>query len=191
MLRAQCLVAIIYVSAISCPYETEYDRHATLFKQIIEAATVVIDTKDQNHVQFRPDLGIIQPLLFTGVKYRHGAWRRRAIALLARAGEEGPLVGKVEAAVAKRTMQVEEESFAVGNKEGLVPEDVPERKRLCAQILSNDYYEMNNTTHCGRLTMTRCVDVDFLVSGKESCEKGKHWNVWEEEIQFYNQGSEF
>lgn len=54
MLRAQCLIAQVYASTILCPYETEYDRHASSFQQIIEIAEVVVAAKMESTIKFRP-----------------------------------------------------------------------------------------------------------------------------------------
>jgi Fungal specific transcription factor domain len=182
MLRAQCLVAIINTSAILSPYEVEYDRHAAAFREVIDAAAVVIDGRDESAIKFRPGLGIIQPLLFTALKYRNGRARRRAISLLKRSGVEGPWVGWVEAAVAERTMKVEEEMFDRLSGEEITEGMIPERKRVCGTHLHDDYYERSVRTNRLRVSLSRCVDVEYMISGKEGFESGKHWNVWMEDI---------
>jgi hypothetical protein len=185
MLRAQCLIAIIYTSAILCPYETEYDRHASSFQQIIEAAEVVVDGKIESNIKFRPGLGIIQPLLFTAVKYRHARWRRRAIALLTQAGIEGPWIGRVEGTVARRVMEVEEESFD-GAHENITPEMIPERKRISGTHLHDDAHQASTKTNILCIKLSRCVDVEYMVSGKEGFENAKHWNIWQENVDMIN-----
>jgi hypothetical protein len=52
--------------------------------------------------------GIIHPLFHTARKYRNPSQRRRAIALLARSGIEGPLHGSSEALVASHIVAIEE-----------------------------------------------------------------------------------
>jgi hypothetical protein len=183
MLRAQCLIAQVYASAVLCPYETEYDRHASSFQQIIEIAEVVVAAKMESSIKFRPGLGIIQPLLFTSLKYRHSAWRSRAIALLMRAGIEGPWQGKVEGAVAQRVVEIEEESFDEPGRE-LTPDMIPERKRVCGQNLLHGN-PVDSPTNSVRISLSRCVDVEYMISGKESIENCKHWNIWEEEVRVF------
>lgn len=183
MLRAQCLVAQVYASTILCPYETEYDRHASSFQQITEIAEVVVAAKMESTIKFRPGLGIIQPLLFTSLKYRHSAWRRRAIALLMRADIEGPWQGKIEGAVAQRVVEIEEESFDEPGEE-LTPDMIPERKRVCGQKLLHDNC-VDSPMNSLRISLSRCVDVEYMISGKESFESCKHWNVWEEDVPVF------
>jgi hypothetical protein len=182
MLRAQCLIAQIYASTILCPYETEYDRYATKFQQIIEIAEVVVDAKMESSIKFRPGLGIIQPLLFTSVKYRDSVWRRRAIALLLRAGTEGPWMGKLEGAVARRVAEVEEENLDVPYEQ-ITPDMIAERKRVCGENLLHDHWVDSMQTDILRIGLTRCVDIEYMISGKESFESDRHWNSWEEDIR--------
>ena len=181
MLRAQCLIGQIYAATILCPYEAEYDRYASKFQQIIEIAEVVVDAKVESSIKFRPGLGIIQPLLFTAVKYRNSIWRRRAIALLFRAGIEGPWMGKLEGAVAQRVAEVEEETLDMPYVQ-ITPEMIPERKRLCGENLLHDHWGDSTKKDVLRIRLTRCVDVEYMISGKESFESDKHWNLWEEDI---------
>jgi hypothetical protein len=155
MLRAQCLTAQVYASTILCPYETEYDRYASSFQQIVEIAEVVVDAKIESTIKFRPGLGIIQPLLFTALKYRHSVWRRQAIALLLRADIEGPWQGKVEGAVAQRVMEVEEEAFDLPGGD-ITPDILPERRRVCGQSLLHDHYT-DSTTDSLRVGLIRVL----------------------------------
>lgn len=142
---------------------------------------MVVDAKIESTIKFRPGLGIIQPLLFTALKYRHGTWRRRAIALLLRADIEGPWQGKVEGAVSQRVMEVEEEAFDLSREE-ITPDMLPERRRVCGQSLLHDHFADSPTDYL-RVGLSRCVDVEYMIGGKEPFESGKHWNIWEEEIR--------
>ena len=188
MLRAQCLIAIIYVSTILSPYEVEYDRHAAFFQDIVENVTFVLakavkDDENTTSSQFRPGLGIIQPLLFTALKYRHSDWRRKAITLLEHVGMEGPWSGRVEARLAERAMQVEEEDLALKGVPGAVlkttPEQICERKRVCGISIVGPRL-VRDSSGITVISISRCVDVDFMVSGEDHFESPKHWNVWQE-----------
>lgn len=55
------------------------------------------------------DAGIIFSLFWTAVKCRDGLIRRRAIALLEQSWQEGVWIGMIQAAIAKRVVEIEEE----------------------------------------------------------------------------------
>jgi hypothetical protein len=55
------------------------------------------------------DAGIIFSLFWTAVKCRDGVIRRRAIALLEQSWQEGVWIGMVQAAIAKRIVEIEED----------------------------------------------------------------------------------
>ncbi|OAL23437.1 hypothetical protein AYO22_06487 [Fonsecaea multimorphosa] len=92
VLQAHCLSALIYVSNILDPFETGYDRYAPQFQQIVECVEQAMSAKaiEADMPTFNAEMGIIQPLFFTAVKYRDSAWRSKAISLLQKCGREGP-----------------------------------------------------------------------------------------------------
>lgn len=55
------------------------------------------------------DAGIIFSLFWTAVKCRDGLLRRRAISLLEQSWQEGVWIGMIQAAIAKRVVEIEEE----------------------------------------------------------------------------------
>ena len=116
-LRMTVLSILIYLSCILCPYETAYDTHASRFKQIIADADAIISARrpESDHLvkgidgqRFTTGPGLIQPLFLTAWKCRDPLNRRRAIRLLSLTGREGPWVGKREACVTTRIMELEE-----------------------------------------------------------------------------------
>lgn len=58
---------------------------------------------------FLLDNGVIFSLYWTALKTRDGLLRRRAIALLEQSTQEGVLVGPIQAAIAKRVVEIEEQ----------------------------------------------------------------------------------
>jgi hypothetical protein len=134
MLRTQCLVVIIYVSTVMSPNETAYDQYAPKFRQIVENSAGAFVKNEEGLAglyQFHLGLGILQPLFFTALKYRHSTWRRKAVGLLRGAGKEGPWDGNLLAAVAARAIEIEEKASSelAGSRE-VVPRDLSERNRL-------------------------------------------------------------
>ncbi|KAF5230747.1 hypothetical protein FANTH_13739 [Fusarium anthophilum] len=76
VLRMQCYTAFIYVSNALQPFETAYDHYALEFQEIIASAKAVLDIRSSDEASnslplFTPEMGIIQPLFFATLKYRH------------------------------------------------------------------------------------------------------------------------
>ena len=90
-------------------------------------------------------------------------------------------MGKLEGAVAQRVAEVEEETLDMPYVQ-ITPEMIPERKRLCGENLLHDHWGDSTKKDVLRIRLTRCVDVEYMISGKESFESDKHWNLWEEDI---------
>ena len=135
---AQALSCLIYLSTLLHPTETIYDDFDSEFQQIVQCVSAVLDAESKpshsassdetanngtdghrSHSRsrtpipsrtntFTPELGVIQPVFFTALKYRHPIWRRKAIALLLRTGREGPWWGELEAACASMAIRAEE-----------------------------------------------------------------------------------
>ncbi len=80
--------------------------------------------------QYSLEPGILQPLFFTAIKYRHSAWRRNAIQLLRKVGREGPWDGSLLAVVAARATKVEERDLKLLGLTQILPENISERDRL-------------------------------------------------------------
>ena len=125
-LRVTALSTLIYLSCILSPYETTYDAHAPHFQRIIKDAEEIVSLRtltddtvttsfvtQGSNVRFSPGPGIINPLSITAIRYRHPEYRRKAVALLFRAGQEGPWFGRREASVAARVIAIEEEPYSV------------------------------------------------------------------------------
>lgn len=111
VLRAQCLAAFIYVATILQPHQTAFDNYGQEFQEIITSAEALLGrthTCCSSLPSFTPEMGIIQPLFFASLKYRHPFWRRKALGLLMRSGREGPWCGEIEATVAWAVVKAEE-----------------------------------------------------------------------------------
>lgn len=94
-------------------------------------------------------------------------------------------MGKVEAVVVGRIVEIEEEAVAERLDGGITPEMIPERRRVYGQILEHDWFDKETGADRVRVKFVRCVDVGFMVGGKakEGFESDKHWNIWVEEIE--------
>lgn len=116
-LRMICMSTIIHVSHILDPEQTSYDSQEPRFQQIVADGQDILRVRSEkgspNHEVLPPMLfsmepGIIQPLFLTASNCRSGTLRRNAIACLLDAGQEGPWVGRREAALSLRIVQHEE-----------------------------------------------------------------------------------
>lgn len=182
MLRILCVSTMIYASTVLSPYETVYDNHASSFQQIVTDVTAVLGTTPKSPTdlgQFRPGPGIIQPLFFTAMKYRHSQWRRLAIDVLKRAGRERPFDGVPLASVATRAVQIEEAASAtVGLKEPL-PNDITEQIRLhgCGMAVEAKDKPANTVT----AMFSQCRDVETMLSSN-AFGNSSNWNIWYEDL---------
>ena len=131
-LRLQIQVAIIELKmSIDHKTETCYDAHRSDFADLIGkveklfGALALHDAKplDIETIDFTMELGLIHPLFFIAVKCRDWNVRRRAVALLRKAGKEGVWEGPIMAVLATKVMRLEEQGCARGTL-------VPERNRF-------------------------------------------------------------
>ena len=131
-LQLQIKVALIMLKmCIDCKPETTYDMFVTDFENIVSRvetlfqSLALMDAKplDQEHTEFSMELGLVHPLFFVAVKCRDWNLRRRAIALLRKAGKEGVWEGPIMAVLAQRIMRLEEQGVTRGTL-------VPERNRF-------------------------------------------------------------
>lgn len=202
VLKSRCLSTLIHVSTILDAYQTSYDKFAPQFADIIDCARKVLGMNSPTstrskyadgvlpHFSLCP--GIIQPLVLTARNYRHSRLRREALSLLRYAGIEGPWIGAMDAAVARRVIEVEEQAFrnslapssAVEQSSGeilILPSDIKEQDRIC------DYTILDETL-CGGLvsevkfSMTRCLGVDSIMAGEKTADDPSCWSTWEERV---------
>lgn len=139
-LATHCLSCLIYVNSLSESRETSYDRYNSMFQEITSHAEVSRSLcpvpRLQDHVEvplgLSLDLGLTQPLYFTAVKCREPRTRRRAVALLASAGRDGPFDAGRQMLVARRVLELEESAANPGasSTHALVTAQTPEDARL-------------------------------------------------------------
>lgn len=186
VLRAQCVSTIVYLSTVLMPNETSYDCHGPSFERIVQDAGTVLahDSKSNTELQqFHPSPGLIQPLLLTATKYRHGSWRRKAIQLLRQSGREGPFNGKIFAGLANCVMQLEESHCQPSVPGGVLPEHIVERDRVhgCGvDFTSKDCDSMDAVP----VRLTRCYDLEQMLSGSETWDHKSNWETLDYDIDF-------
>ncbi|ETN36548.1 uncharacterized protein HMPREF1541_08826 [Cyphellophora europaea CBS 101466] len=131
-LRLQIRIAIIMLQmSIDHKPETSYDAFKPDFDDMVTrverlfASLALVDAKplDVESVDFTMELGLIHPLFFIATKCRDWNIRRRAVALLRKAGKEGVWEGPIMAVLAQKVMRLEEQGIARGTM-------VPERNRF-------------------------------------------------------------
>ncbi|KAK4236687.1 hypothetical protein C8A03DRAFT_16683 [Achaetomium macrosporum] len=220
VLRAQAFAAFIYVASIFQPHETAFDAYGPEFQEIITSAEALFE-KTQNGTPlgdgpsslppFTPEMGIIQPLFFAALKYRHPLWRRKALNLILRSGREGPWCGEIEATVAWAVIKAEEcladhpplGPLGMEVAEDLAlhePSDVAEARRVHAcSVVAYAGREPDNEIHediglrpgpmFAQVRLSRCRNVDRMlgVSGRGPCgypwQDQMYWDTWTETIQ--------
>lgn len=203
VLRTQCLAAFVHVANALEPHESAFDDYAPEFQEIVTSVETLFyhadDCGDSNGGNglpfFAPEMGIIHPLQFTALKYRHPTWRRRAITLLQKSGREGPWVGEIEAAVASTVVQREEQSTK--SSEGILekPRQVSECSRISACWVveymgdAGDYSSGARTRiRKVKAILIRCHDIDEMLRGSAEgpneypWRDRTHWAGWEETI---------
>ncbi|KAH6874432.1 hypothetical protein B0T10DRAFT_521894 [Thelonectria olida] len=212
VLRVQCLAALIYAANILEPRESAFDCYSPEFEDIISSAeTLAQYPNDDTSLgtrpglpNFTPEMGIIHPLYFAALKYRHPAWRRRAIDLLRKSGREGPWCGDIEAAVVSAIVRVEERlassSLGIpGRDSANEPGDFAESDRisLCWPV---EYMDKEADNDCGnrsqmagtrsiKVVLVRCHDVDKMLRGsvigpcQDPWRDQTHWDRWEEIVE--------
>lgn len=188
VLRSQCLSTLVYLSTILSPNECSYDVHAPRFQQIIQDAATVL-AQHSVHLsllgQFRPCPGIVQPLFFTAIKYRHSHWRRQAIEMLRRSGREGPFDGKLLAAIASRVVEIEEHGCGKGTMpDGILPKHVEETQRVHGCGADAEARDNDEPLLSVPVTFSRCRDVERMLFGSESWDHGSNWRIWNERVEF-------
>ncbi len=133
-LRMTACSALIKLYCAISPYETAYDIHGPLFRQILADGEAILPTRRAEvdgidgarayFSRFTMGPGIIEPLFTVAFKYRHPIDRRHAIHLLALSGREGPWDGAREARITSAIMAYEEAGF------GDTSSGIPERSRF-------------------------------------------------------------
>lgn len=131
-LRLQTRIAIIMLKmSIDHKPETCYDTFKPEFDDMVTRVEKIfgnlalVDARplDAETVDFTMELGLIHPLFFIAAKCRDWNIRRRAVALLRKAGKEGVWDGPIMAVLAQKIMKLEEQGIARGTT-------VPERNRF-------------------------------------------------------------
>ncbi|KAI8665358.1 Zn(2)-C6 fungal-type domain-containing protein [Fusarium sp. Ph1] len=203
VLRAQCLAAFVHVANALEPHESAFDDYAPEFQEIVTSVETLFHHTDGGDALdgdkglpfFTPEMGIIHPLYFTALKYRHPTWRRRAITLLKKSGREGPWVGEIEAAVASTVIEREEQSTKSDEKVLAKPRQVSESSRINACWVVEYMGDVGDYSSGAKTRITkvkailiRCYDIDEMLwgSGEGPNEypwrDRTHWAGWEETI---------
>ena len=174
---------MIYVSAILVPREDFYDEFENSFVSILDDAGAVMDQRAVPQVENMDfsvslDLGIIQPVLFTALKYRNSDGRRKALALLQQSGKEGPFEGKREALIASMAIRLEEASIQETDPLSSVPLStrVSERVRVHGAAILDDLDLLNLPTEI-EIVCFRCRDVSNMVAANtiDGYKNDAHW----------------
>ncbi|KAJ3460777.1 hypothetical protein MRS44_011644 [Fusarium solani] len=218
ILHAQCLAGLIHCANVLQPYETAYDKYEQEFQQIIRLAEALLRMQHEGPdspaysgdlPHFAPEMGIIQPLFLTVLKYRHPFWRRKALDLLHKSGREGPWCGAIEAAVLK--VAIEAEETTLNNLQGMnapdqsaiyQPSDVPESQRvhLC-WIVGYVAQQQDNRIGMGvgpgtrakfaKVQLCKCLDIDGVSKDEsrgpctEFWKNQEKWYTWLETVQLF------
>ena len=183
VLRAQCLITIVYLSTVLSPKEAAYDVHDLRFRRIIEDVATVLD-QDRSSVpgpgQYCLEPGVLQPLFFTAIKYRHSVLRRKAVELIRKVGREGPWDGKLLAVVAARAVEIEEGCSEFQDLVEILPGDISEQNRLhgCAMDAEDSGLGPKNTV---TVMFSQCLDVEHMISGNVSWDDKSNWSIWRED----------
>ncbi|EEU43796.1 uncharacterized protein NECHADRAFT_45540 [Fusarium vanettenii 77-13-4] len=202
-LRTQCLAAFVHVANALEPHESAFDDYAPEFQEIVTSVEALFRCATDGDAAygsnslpfFTPEMGIIQPLQFTALKYRHPTWRRRAITLLRKSGREGPWVGEIEAAVASTVVEREEKSTESGEIVLEKPRQVSEFSRINACWVveyvgdAGDYSSgVRTRIRKVKAILIRCHDIEEMLRGSEEGPNAfpwrdqTHWAGWEETI---------
>lgn len=196
VLQAQCLSALIYVSNILDPYEAAYDKYAPRFQQIVRCVEDALDANSDEVKlpRFNPEMGVIQPLFFTAIKYRDSGWRARAIALMQKCGQEGPWCSYVETAAAEAVVRAEEgaclasltkSSGEISRACGLVPSDILEKDRVAGCGIF-DFLEGKDGSKKVVIQLGKCRDMESLLACSDpDAEDGEHWPLWHETCDLF------
>ncbi|KAI6749374.1 hypothetical protein HG530_015213 [Fusarium avenaceum] len=207
VLRMQCLAAFIYVSSVLNPYETAYDRYGPEFHEIILSGETVLNVRAKSArclPPFTPEMGIIQPLFLTGLKYRNPFWRSKAVDLLRRSGSEGPWCGRKESRILETVIHVEEsdprESSDVEESSPVTsfPDTITEDQRVHSCLVV-DYLDRRHESvvrdegpgslvRFAKVQLSKCRDLDAMLSDdtrgpcRQYWEDQTHWYTWFETV---------
>ncbi|KIW77112.1 hypothetical protein Z517_09558 [Fonsecaea pedrosoi CBS 271.37] len=202
VLQAHCLSALIYVANILDPLEVAYDKYAPQFQQLVECIEEAMGagSTEAEMPTYNVEMGMIEPLFLTAIKYRDSEWRARAISLLWRCGREGPWCGYVEATAAECVVRAEETAAAACHGASLIPtptascgqaaaapsnpaflpEDIPEQARVAGHSLF-DIVEDASGSQWAVVEMSRCRDMEAMLLDAQLRPKvTKHWYMWKE-----------
>jgi hypothetical protein len=189
ILKAQCLIALVHTSTIFMSHEATYDNYTSEFQQIIECAETALD---QNELEssamppFAPTLGIIMPLCFTAIRCRHPTLRRRAISLLLVADIEGPWNGLIQAAIAAKIVQIEEERPADSGLEPSLlsmPSEISEPNRVCRYAIIDESSGDNNLIHRITVEFSQCSEMDHTMLGEVDRVGKSYWKTWRQDLE--------
>jgi hypothetical protein len=191
-MRAQTTATTIYLLCIHTPYQTAYDAHLGLFRNIVSdaAASARLRSKSRANAFKRFSLrpGIVTPLFIVAEKCRDPPLRALAAAMLRDQGREGPTDGRIMAAVAVRLAALETaESIPSSPGAALVASDVLEEQRLHGYGLSPVRVSPIRANGKGG----RVVDVTFSRLkvplpqgwGRVKYDGMDNWTLWTEPIE--------
>lgn len=201
VLRAHCLSALIYVSNVLEPHEKAYDKYASQFQEIIKCVEQTISSGPSatSLPTFNVEMGVIQPLFLTAVKYRDSFWRSKAVTLLHKCGREGPWCGYVEGTVAACVARAEAKAAPDltitsldGEKTEIIhcysPDDIPESARVSGCSIL-DILKDSSVVKWAVVQLSRCRDVKTMLADSEIPPSDlRHWIIWNEtyELPFPN-----
>lgn len=139
LLRIKYLTSVIIMSGCLSQHEFVYDGHSDDFVELVDLATDIRRRQQQlipnysGSGGFQLDMAVIHPLYLTATKCRCPVTRRRAINCLYSGPEfEGAWEGVVNARIAERVVQLEEEGIEydlMKTREGQLL-DIPESARV-------------------------------------------------------------
>ncbi|KAF4451289.1 putative transcriptional regulatory protein C15D4.02 [Fusarium austroafricanum] len=213
VLRAQCLAALINAANILEPRETAYDCFGPEFQEIVTLIEALLESKSRHEKlrydspgplpSFIPEMGIIHPLYFTAKKYRSPHWRRRALNLILKCGNEGPWGAETEGSLVAGIIKSEEgafdkESLNLTKREDTTndgADSIPEERRLNACWACDPERENGEPTPTTRkrytqIMMFKCLDMEGLLRDKEGQKpkdfawlESERWEGWTEPLE--------
>ncbi|OAP62529.1 hypothetical protein AYL99_04734 [Fonsecaea erecta] len=198
LLQAHCLSAHIYMANILEPFEMGYDKYALQFQQLVECVEQAMSANpvEGEMPTFNAEMGVIQPLFFTAVKYRDSTWRWKAISLIRKCGREGPWSGHVESAAAEIVVRAEETAAtnaanatswgtsSAASRSVFLSQDIPEEARVAGHSLL-DILEDSSGANWAEIEMSRCRDMHAMLLDEEpQPHVNKHWFLWREMCRF-------
>lgn len=119
--RAACLSTYTCVACILSPYESDFDNLNGIFQQIIDVADAALSVNlapgSSTRLRFRLTSCFAQLLFTAAMKCRDPRIRRRATSLLLLTGREGPGDPEIFVPIARRTVEIEEQSLQEDHRE--------------------------------------------------------------------------